>query len=88
MSGNDGERVASQPKLNKKISFGYEVYSRKNSRKSNVGDETERRRRSEYRTNLIYSLINNEEMRKLHKTSPSKARSLKKKETASNPDRR
>lgn len=46
MEGNEGERVTSQPKLNKKISFGYEVYSRKNSRKSSSGDDAERRRRN------------------------------------------
>lgn len=46
MNGSDGDRVESQPKLNKKISFGYEVYSRKNSRKNKVGDDAERRRKS------------------------------------------
>lgn len=47
----------SQPKLNKKFSFGYEVNGRKTGRNCGKNGQDEKTRHNEYKTNLIYSLL-------------------------------
>lgn len=50
-----------KPKLNKKFSFSYEVNGRKNSKTRY--QQLENIKREEYKVNLIYSLLNHEDVK-------------------------